>query len=197
MKLCFATNNQHKIEEVKSMLLPSIDLMSLSAIGCKEELAETTGTIAGNSHQKAEYVFRNYKVNCFADDSGLEVEALNGLPGVDSAIYAGSQRSHSDNISLLLKNLQGIKNRKARFITVITLFLNGAAYQFEGILNGSIGLDLRGENGFGYDPVFIPDGFCKTLAEMTMDEKNKISHRARAIEKLVKFIIWNPEFSRQ
>lgn len=188
MQLCFATNNAHKLEEVRAIIGRKIQIVSLKEIGCHEELAETTGTIAGNSRQKAEYIFKNYRVSCFADDSGLEVESLNGAPGVDSAIYAGPQRSHEDNIQLLLKNMVGITNRSARFVTVITLFLDGKFFQFDGEVKGRILLEKKGAGGFGYDPIFLPDGFSKTLAEMSMEEKNKISHRATAIEKLVKFI---------
>jgi len=192
MELCFATNNEHKLEEVKKSLARQIHLLTLQQIGCYEELPETTGTIKGNSQQKAEFVYSTYHVNCFADDSGLEVEALHGAPGVDSAFYAGPQKNHSDNVQLLLRNMQGISNRAARFITVITLVAGGKVFQFEGILNGRIVEVPRGENGFGYDPVFLPDGFSNTLAEMTLEEKNKISHRAKAIEKLTKFISGNP-----
>lgn len=188
MELCFATNNAHKLEEVRAIIGRKIHIVSLKEIGCRQELAETSGTITGNSRQKAEYVLNNYSVNCFADDSGLEVESLNGAPGVDSAIYAGPQRSHDDNIQLLLKNMVGITNRSARFITVITLCLDGKSFQFEGEVRGRILSEKKGTGGFGYDPVFMPDGFSKTLAEMSMEEKNKISHRARAIGKLVKFI---------
>src|SRR5437868_11804978 len=188
MKLCFATNNAHKLAEVKSLLEKKFQVLSLQDIGCMEELAETTGTISGNSNQKAEYVYSKYNVNCFADDSGLEVTALNNEPGVDSAIYAGPQRSHDDNINLLLKNLMRSENRTARFITVITIIISDKHLQFEGVLNGRIIKDKRGSGGFGYDPVFVPDGFDKTLAQMTMEEKNKISHRAKAVEKLVAFL---------
>lgn len=188
MELCFATGNQHKLAEVQKMLSPTIHLVGLIDIGCTEEIPETTGTVHGNSKQKAEYVFNNYKTFCFADDSGLEVEALNGGPGVDSAMYAGPQRSHSDNINLLLSNLKNQTNRKARFITVITLVNEEGVFQFEGILNGTIGYEKKGKGGFGYDPVFTPNGFEKTLAEMTMEEKNKISHRSLAIQKLVGFL---------
>jgi len=187
-KLCFATNNAHKLSEVKSLLDGKFQIVSLQEIGCTEELAETTGTILGNSNQKAEYVYTKYKVDCFADDSGLEVTALNNEPGVDSAIYAGPQRSHNDNINLLLKNLEGIENRTARFITVITLIIKGNHFQFEGILDGRILNEKHGSGGFGYDPVFVPKGFDKTLAQMTMEEKNRISHRAKAVEKLVSFL---------
>ena len=188
MKLCFATNNAHKLSEVKSLLDGKFQIVSLQEIGCIEELAETTGTISGNSTQKAEYVYTKYKVDCFADDSGLEVAMLNDAPGVDSAIYAGPQRSHDDNINLLLKNLNGIENRKARFITIITLIRSGHQFQFEGILDGQILNEKHGSGGFGYDPIFVPNGFDKTLAQMTMEEKNRISHRAKAIAKLVAFL---------
>jgi len=188
MKLCFATNNAHKLSEVKSLLDGKFQIVSLQEIGCIEELAETTGTISGNSTQKAEYVYTKYKVDCFADDSGLEVAMLNNAPGVDSAIYAGPQRSHDDNINLLLKNLNGIENRKARFITIITLIRSGHQFQFEGILDGQILNEKHGSGGFGYDPIFVPNGFDKTLAQMTMEEKNRISHRAKAIAKLVAFL---------
>jgi XTP/dITP diphosphohydrolase len=188
MDLCFATNNDHKLEEARGILNSKLHLLSLRDIGCNEELPETTDTIHGNSRQKAEYVFKKYKINCFADDSGLEVRALNNAPGVDSAHYAGPQRSHKDNINLLLKNLEGIKNRSARFITIITLIISGESFQFEGILDGRILKEPKGNNGFGYDPIFVPDCFNKTLAEMTMEEKNKISHRARALQKLTEFL---------
>ncbi len=188
MELCFATNNQHKLEEVKMLLNNKLRIISLSEIGCHEELAETTGTIRGNSRQKAKYVYENYGVACFADDSGLEVEALGNAPGVDSAIYAGLQRSHEDNINLLLQNLEGITNRSAQFITVITLITPEVDRQFEGIVKGKIINEKIGAGGFGYDPVFVPDGFQRTLAEMSMEEKNKISHRAKAIQLLVAFL---------
>ncbi len=188
MRLCFATNNKHKLQEVANIISSGIELVGLSDIGCFEELAETTGTIPGNSRQKAEYVFKNYHVPCFADDSGLEVAALNGAPGVDSAFYAGPQKSFSDNVNLLLKNLIGITNREAQFITIITLITSTGIWQFEGVLKGVITSEQRGEGGFGYDPIFLPYGHSKTLAEMTMEEKNKISHRSVAVHKLVEFL---------
>jgi len=188
MRLCFATNNQHKIKEVRGLLPPSFTLLSLLEIGCTEELAEEQDTIPGNSLQKAEYVFRNYGVACFADDSGLEVDSLNGEPGVDSAHYAGPQRSFEDNMNLLLKNLEGRTNRSAQFRTVITLVTPTITQQFEGILRGQILHMKRGNEGFGYDPLFLPDGFTNTLAEMTLDEKNKISHRSKAMAKLIDFL---------
>lgn len=183
-----ATNNRHKLDEIQAILGDRFSLKTLRDIGCTEELAEDQNTIEGNSHQKAEYVHRTYHVDCFADDSGLEVEALKGEPGVDSAHYAGPQRSHDDNINLLLKNLSGESNRRARFKTVITLFLDGNKHVFEGIVNGTILQERRGTDGFGYDPVFLPDGSSKTLAEMTMTEKNQISHRAVAVGKLANFL---------
>jgi XTP/dITP diphosphohydrolase len=188
-KICFATNNKHKIEEVAALLGSHFHLLSLHGIGCNEELAEDFFTLEENSKQKAEYVFKNYKVPCFADDSGLEVEALNGEPGADSAHYAGPQRNHDDNMNLLLRKLTGVENRKAQFRTVITLFeSNGSMNQFEGIVRGKIIDSKRGNMGFGYDPIFVPDGFSKTLAELTMEEKNKISHRAMAVQKLVDYL---------
>ncbi|MEI9917891.1 MAG: RdgB/HAM1 family non-canonical purine NTP pyrophosphatase [Bacteroidota bacterium] len=183
-----ATNNRHKLEEIQAILNEGIVLKTLRDIGCYEELAEDQDTIEGNSFQKADYVFRNYHVDCFADDTGLEVEALNGAPGVISAMYAGPQRSADDNISLLLKNLEGKSNRRARFRTIITLILKGEVHTFEGIVNGSILTTRRGSDGFGYDPVFLPDNSSKTLAEMSMDEKNQISHRANAVRKLTTFL---------
>ncbi len=188
MRLCFATRNQHKLEEVKSLLVGTFTLMNLNDIGCHEELPETTGSIHGNSKQKAEYVNKKFMVDCFADDSGLEVTALNKAPGVDSAIYAGYQRCHGDNMNLLLKNLYEISQREAQFITVITLIVAQRAFQFEGILKGTIAREASGHGGFGYDPVFVPEGMTKTLAELTLEEKNSISHRALAVKQLVKFL---------
>jgi XTP/dITP diphosphohydrolase len=188
MTLCFATNNTHKINEIQALVDNAHQLLSLSDIGCDEELAEDQATIEGNSHQKAQYVFDHYQIACFADDTGLEVEALNGEPGVYSARYAGPQRNAEDNMQLLLKNLQGKKNLEARFRTVITLITPTGTHQFEGILNGTITFDKRGTQGFGYDPVFVPEGYTQTLAELDLTEKNKISHRARAVQKLVLFL---------
>lgn len=186
--LCFATNNQHKIEEVRAHLGPDFHLIGLAELGCTEELPEEQSTLEGNSFQKAEYVFKNFGVACFADDTGLEVAALQGAPGVYSARYAGEQRRAEDNMKLLLKNLEGSHTRKAQFRTVITLMAPGLTKQFEGIVTGQIINEYRGSGGFGYDPVFLPDGFTKTLAEMSMAEKNAISHRARAVNKLVDFL---------
>jgi XTP/dITP diphosphohydrolase len=189
MQVCFATNNKHKLEEVKRMLSNKFKIVSLEEIGCLDELSETLDTLEGNSLQKADFVFNTYHIPCFADDTGLEVEALHGAPGVYSARYAGEQKNSNDNIDLLLKNLNSEKNRRARFRTVITLKgFGGQNYFFDGIVKGTITVERKGNSGFGYDPVFIPEGFTTTFAEMSMDEKNKLSHRARAVEKLVKFL---------
>jgi XTP/dITP diphosphohydrolase len=187
-KLCFATNNAHKLAEIQAILGNSFELLSLNDIHCKEELPETGNTLEANSLQKAKYLYDNYQVDCFADDTGLEVHALGGEPGVYSARYAGLQRSHADNVNLLLKNLVDKPDRSARFRTVITLIQNGNITQFEGIVNGKIIEDLRGTEGFGYDPIFIPEGYDKTFAEMELIEKAKISHRGRAFEKLVTYL---------
>lgn len=188
MRLCFATNNQHKIEEVQALLGHQFNVVSLQEVGCHEELAENQVTLEGNSLQKARYVYDHYHVDCFADDTGLEVEILNGEPGVYSARYAGLQRKAEDNMNLLLTNLAGKKNRKARFRTVVTLITKQGPHQFEGILPGTIIYEKRGTQGFGYDPIFLPENCSKTLAEMNLQEKNALSHRARAIEKLVVFL---------
>ena len=188
MKLCFATNNAHKLEEVRKILNGKFEIVGLHDIGCEEELPEERNTIEGNSLQKAEYVFYHFDISCFADDTGLEVEALNGAPGVYSARYAGAQRNSEDNIDLLLKNLEHAENRKARFKTVVTFIRSQEIHQFEGIVEGTILKERRGKGGFGYDAVFLPDGFQKSMAEMSMEEKNKISHRARAMEGLVEFL---------
>ena len=190
MEYCFATNNQHKIQEVKELVGSSISILSLQDIGCHEELKEEQPTIEGNSLQKARYVFSQYHIPCFADDSGLEVAALNGEPGVHSAYYSGS-RDFNSNIALVLKKLQGRSNRTAHFKTVITLVAPAIQKQFEGILKGQILVEKRGEQGFGYDPIFLPDGYQKTLAEISLTEKNKISHRAQAVDKLIMFLKGN------
>ena len=187
-ELCFATNNAHKLEEIQAILGNSFELISLKETGCKEELPETGNTLEANSLQKAQYLYDHYQVNCFADDSGLEVQALEGEPGVDSAHYAGPQRSHADNVNLLLKNLADKTNRSAQFRTVITLIQNGEITQFEGSIKGQIIGELRGTQGFGYDPIFVPDGHTATFAEMSLAEKGKISHRTKAFEKLVEFL---------
>jgi XTP/dITP diphosphohydrolase len=188
MELCFASNNEHKLSEIRPLLEPDFRILSLSDIGCFEELEETQNTLEGNSFQKADYVFRKYNVPCIADDSGLEVDALNGEPGVYSARYAGPQRNSDDNMNLLLKKLSDNRNRTAQFRTIITLVGFGPTQFFEGIVEGEIVQNKRGTKGFGYDPIFQPSGFDKTFAEMDLDEKNKFSHRARAIQKLIAFL---------
>jgi XTP/dITP diphosphohydrolase len=187
--LCIASNNPHKIEEIRDIIDPKFNLMNLDQIGCKEELPETRNTIEDNSLQKAEYVFQHYHVACFADDSGLEVSALNGAPGVFSARYAGDHKNSDDNIDLLLKNLDDNANRKARFRTVITLIgLDEEPVFFEGIVNGSIINSRRGTSGFGYDPIFVPEGHDRTYAEMSLQEKSGLSHRAIAVKKLEAYL---------
>ncbi len=166
----------------------TFQLLTLANVGCKEELPETQETIAGNANQKAAYVWNHYKIPCFADDTGLEVEALDGAPGVFSARYAGPQRSSKDNLNLLLKKMEGLHNREAQFRTVISLILPQGEWLFEGIVKGVILTEPRGTAGFGYDPIFQPHGSRKTLAEMTMEEKNEISHRALAVKKLKVFL---------
>lgn len=188
MKLCFATNNVNKINEIKQLLPGHIELLGLSEIGCIEELREDQKTLEGNSHQKAEYVYNKYKVPCFADDTGLEVFSLDGEPGVRSARYAGDGRDDQDNINLLLTRLEGKESREAQFRTVITLVLPGKTRQFEGIVKGEIVMERSGAEGFGYDPVFKPKGASKTFAEMSMLEKNEISHRGIAVRKLVSYL---------
>lgn len=188
MTLCFATHNEDKVKEVRAILGEAFNLVGLNDIGCAEELREDKVTLEGNSLQKAEYVFRKFSTSCFADDTGLEVEALNSEPGVYSARYAGEQRSAEDNMNLLLRNLNNKVNRKAKFRTVITLMTPEGIRQFEGEVKGVILDEKRGTQGFGYDPIFLPDGFSKTLAEMSLEEKSAISHRARAFKKLVAYL---------
>lgn len=188
MKLVFATNNKNKIREIKEILGNKFDVLSLDDIGCKEDIPETQPTIEGNAMQKAEYVFAKYNVNCFADDTGLEVEALNGKPGVYSARYAGLQRNSNDNIDKLLKELETKSNKNARFKTVVALIIDGTKTDFTGIVEGKIITEKKGEKGFGYDPVFVPKGYTQTFAEMPANEKNAISHRGRAIRKLVDYL---------
>lgn len=188
MKICFATNNKHKIKEIAKLLEGKIELLSLEDIGCEEELPENQKTLEGNSLQKAEYVCKKYNINCFADDTGLEVIALDGEPGVYSARYAGKERDSMKNMQLLLEKLQDKENRKAQFRTVISLCLDGKMKQFEGIVKGSIIREFKGNEGFGYDPIFVPEGYEQTFAEMSLEEKNKISHRGIAVKKLAEFL---------
>ena len=189
MKLVFATNNKHKMNELQAILGPSIHLLSLKDIGCNEEIPEDQATLEENARQKAMFIFEKYGYSCFADDTGLEIDALNGEPGVYSARYAGEEKNSNANMDKVLKKLSKINNRKARFRTVISLIIDGKESQFEGIVNGKIIRDRRGNSGFGYDPIFIPEGFKQTFAEMDMSEKNKISHRGIAVEKLAQHLI--------
>jgi XTP/dITP diphosphohydrolase len=188
MKLVFATNNLHKLQEIKQLLGGSIELLSLTDINCHVEIPENQETIEGNAAEKSFYIWKNYGLNCFADDTGLEIEALNGEPGVYSARYAGEEKSAEKNMDLVLHKLAEIKNRKARFKTVISLIIDGREIQFEGIVNGHILEGKRGETGFGYDPIFQPVESHLSFAEMPIDEKNKISHRGRAVQKLVDYL---------
>jgi XTP/dITP diphosphohydrolase len=188
MQICFATNNKNKLKEIKNKLGKAYDIISLSDLGHVDELSETHDTLEGNSLEKAQFIHETYGIDCFADDSGLLVDALNGDPGVNSARYAGESRSSDANMDLLLKNLHGVSNRKATFVTVITLILHGKAQQFRGEVHGVITEEKSGNHGFGYDPIFLPDGWGKTFAELDLGTKNKISHRGIAVEKLVKFL---------
>ena len=187
MQLVFASNNQNKIKEIQLLLPQSIQILSLSAIGCFEEIPETADTIEGNAILKANYVTEKFGYNCFADDTGLEVEALNGEPGVYSARYAGAQKDANNNMDKLLDNLKDKSNRSAQFKTVIALNLNGNQTLFTGIIKGKIIEEKIGANGFGYDPIFVADGYTKTFAELTIEEKSKISHRGLAVKQLVDF----------
>jgi XTP/dITP diphosphohydrolase len=191
MKLVFASNNKHKIKEINSILGNSFTLVSLDDINITEDIPENESLLEGNALSKARYVFKATGMNVFADDTGLEIEALNGEPGVHSARFAGENKDPSANIEKVLLLLDKTENRKARFRTVIALILEGKEYLFEGIVNGRIIRERRGRDGFGYDPVFIPDGRAETFAEMKLEEKNKISHRARAFEKLREFLYQN------
>lgn len=188
MKLVFATNNQHKLHEISHLLDGSFELLCLNDINCTDDIPENQDTIEGNASEKAFYIWNKYGLNCFADDTGLEIEALNGAPGVYSARYAGEEKSAEKNIELVLQKLAKIKNRKARFKTVISLVIDGREVQFEGIVNGQILEEKRGKTGFGYDPIFQPEESDQSFAEMPLEEKNKISHRGRAVQKLVEYL---------
>ncbi len=188
MELIFATQNQNKAKEIQKLLPSSIQVKTLAEIGCLDDIPETSSTLEGNANQKSTYVVENFKVNCFADDTGLEIDALNGAPGVYSARYAGAQKNSDDNMDLVLEKLEGESNRKAQFRTVISLIINGEEKQFEGIASGEITLSKSGESGFGYDPIFRPTGYEQTFSEMSMEEKNKISHRGIAVRKLVDYL---------
>ena len=196
MKIVFATNNQHKLQEIREILGDQFDILSLADIGCHEDIPETGNTLEANAHQKAEYVFDHYHIDCFADDTGLEVDALGGAPGVHSARYAeGTDHNSEANMAKLLRELGDNPNRKARFRTVISLIqMEGGnpvcsrEYQFEGAVEGRIDREKHGNEGFGYDPLFIPEGYDKSFAELGEEVKNQISHRARAVKKLAEWL---------
>lgn len=188
-KLVFATNNAHKLEEIRAILGDKIEVLSLKDIQCEADIPETADTLEGNAALKAEYIYRHYGLDCFADDTGLEVEALDGAPGVYSARYAGGEGHDSEaNIRKLLAEMQGKTNRKAQFRTSICLIEGGTEHLFEGVVKGEIIEEKRGDSGFGYDPVFVPEGYAETFAEMGSEEKNRISHRARAVQALCAYL---------
>lgn len=187
-KLVFATNNAHKLDEISSILGEKIEVLSLKDIHCDVDIPETADTLEGNAMLKAEYIYEHYGLDCFADDTGLEVEALNGAPGVYSARYAGEAHNSEANMQKLLQEMQRATNRKAQFRTAICLILDGKKHLFEGIVKGEIIKEKRGGSGFGYDPIFMPEGYTKTFAELGNETKNKISHRALAVEKLCRFL---------
>ena len=188
MKLVFASNNEHKIAEISKLVPAGFEVVSLESIGCTEDIPETADTLEGNAILKAQYVWERFGLSCFADDTGLEVPVLGNAPGVYSARYAGPQRNATDNMDKLLDELNEINQRDARFRTVIALILDGQMHTFEGIVNGTITREQHGTEGFGYDPIFKPEGFEQTFAEMDMIQKNTMSHRGRAVQKLVEFL---------
>ena len=188
MKLVFATNNSHKLDEVRAIVGDRVEVLSLNDIECHDEIPETADTLQGNALIKARYIYDKYGLNCFADDTGLEVEALGGEPGVYSARYAGEECSSEANMQKLLHNLTGKSNRNAQFRTVIALIINGEEKLFNGIVKGSITEEKRGDSGFGYDPIFIPEGFSESFAQMSSEQKNSISHRYRATEQLSNYL---------
>jgi len=187
-KLVFATNNHHKLEEVRAKLHGSFEVVSLQEIGSFDDIPETADTLEGNAFLKAKYVFEKFGIDCFADDTGLEIDALNGAPGVNSAHYAGNERDAQKNMQKVLDLMQGKENRTACFRTVIVLLKNGTTTYFEGKVCGKIAKSPSGNGGFGYDPIFIPDGYSNSFAELSLEEKNNISHRALAVEKLVEYL---------
>ena len=188
MKLVFATQNENKAQEIQSLLPEYFKIITLKDIRCFDEIPETAETLEGNSLLKASFISETYNLNCFADDTGLEIEALDNRPGVYSARYAGPEKSAAANINKVLLELEGKTARNAQFRTIITLILNKSTFSFEGIVRGEIISEKRGENGFGYDPIFVPEGEIKTFAEMSLEEKNKHSHRARAFQKMIEFL---------
>ncbi len=188
MKLVFATNNRHKLNEIRAILGDKIELLSLNDINCNDDIPETADTLQGNALIKAKYIYDKFGMNCFADDTGLEVDSLNGEPGVYSARYAGEECDSESNMNKLLDNLTGKKDRNAQFRTVIALIINGEEKLFEGCVKGVISNEKMGNAGFGYDPIFIPEGFSESFAQMGSEIKNSISHRYRATEKLCKYL---------
>jgi len=188
VSLVFATNNRHKLEEVRAILKGTADVSGLSDIGCNEEIPEEQETLEGNAAQKALFVYNKFGRDCFADDTGLEIDALNGEPGVYSARYAGKKCTFDDNMNLVLRKMDGLSNRTARFRTVFAFVEKGSVRYFEGSVTGKITTVKQGEKGFGYDPIFLPDGHILTFAEMSPDVKNSVSHRARAVEALLKHL---------
>jgi XTP/dITP diphosphohydrolase len=187
-RLVFATNNNHKLQEVSAKITGGIKLLSLSDIGCTDDIAETGLTFAENASIKSNYIYQRYQLNCFGDDSGLEIDALNGEPGIYSARYAGTHGDHQANIDKVLAGLNGVSNRSARFRTVISLIWQRQEHFFDGTVEGTIRHERSGTEGFAYDPIFEPAGYNITFAEMSMDEKNKISHRGRAVDQLIAFL---------
>jgi len=188
MKIVFATNNPNKLKEIQALMPDGIEILSLKEIGCTEDIPETGTTLEANAFEKAHYLKEHYGYDCFADDTGLEVEALNGAPGVYSARYAGPERSAEANMAKILNELQGKENRKAQFRTAIALILNGEEQLFEGKVEGHISEAKQGEEGFGYDPIFLPENDQRSFAQMTMEEKGAISHRGRAVRELVEHL---------
>ena len=188
MKICLASNNPNKLKEIRHTLGPAYEVLSLADIGHTGELPEHQKTLEGNSLEKAEFIHKKYGIDCISDDTGLEVVALDGAPGVYSSRYAGPDCSPKDNMDLLLKNMEGKDDRRAQFRTVVTLIRNKRTRQFEGLVQGSILRELRGSEGFGYDPIFVPKGYDVSFAEMSLEEKNKISHRGLAVKKLCEFL---------
>ena len=187
-QLVFATNNAHKLEEVAAKIAGKIELLSLDDIGCHDDIEETGTTFSENASIKSRYIYHKYNLNCFGDDSGLEIDALNGEPGVYSARYAGEHGNHAANMDKVVEKLKGVTNRNARFRTVISMIWDGEEHFFDGTVEGTIRHERSGSGGFGYDPIFEPAGYDITFAEMSMEEKNRISHRGRAVEKLVEFL---------
>ena len=188
MKIVFATNNPNKLKEIQSLIPKEIEIISLKEIGCNEDIPETGDTLEANAFQKAHYIKDNYNYDCFADDTGLEIDELNGDPGVYSARYAGPERNANTNMNKVLNELKGKKNRKAQFRTAIALILKDEEHLFEGKVEGYISKDKQGNEGFGYDPIFIPENDIRSFAQMSMQEKGAISHRGRAVKKLVTYL---------